>query len=61
LHHRRLFSSSSAAMGAQLIDGTAIAKDIRESINADIRKKQQANPRYKPCLVIIQGECLSAI
>ncbi|KAE9963816.1 hypothetical protein EG328_011029 [Venturia inaequalis] len=41
-------------MTAQKIDGTAIAKSIREKINASIHQKQQSNPRYKPSLVIIQ-------
>ena len=42
-------------MAAQKIDGTAIAKSIRERINVDIREKQKSNPRYNPSLVIIQG------
>ncbi|PSR98995.1 formate--tetrahydrofolate ligase-domain-containing protein [Coniella lustricola] len=41
-------------MGAQKIDGTAIAKRIRESIHAEIEAKKQANPRFIPCLKIIQ-------
>ena len=41
-------------MAAERIDGTAIAKKIRERINADIKKIQEANPRYKPSLTIIQ-------
>ena len=41
-------------MTAGKIDGTAIAKTIRERINADIQKKQETNPRYKPSLTIIQ-------
>lgn len=48
-------SSSRPVMTAQKIDGTAIAKSIREKINASIHQKQQSNPRYKPSLVIIQG------
>ncbi|KAF2399594.1 FTHFS-domain-containing protein [Trichodelitschia bisporula] len=48
-------SKSTATMSAaQKIDGTAIAKDIREKIHAHIGQKQQTNPRYKPSLVIIQ-------
>ncbi|QUC20612.1 uncharacterized protein UV8b_04853 [Ustilaginoidea virens] len=39
---------------ARILDGTAIARGIREKIGADIARKQQANPRYKPCLKIIQ-------
>lgn len=42
-------------MPAQKIDGTAIAKEIRDKIHADIREKQEFNPRYKPSLVIVQG------
>jgi len=42
-------------MPAQKIDGTAIARRIRERINAEIKEKQRTNPRYKPSLVIIQG------
>jgi len=48
-------SFSSAIMIAEKIDGTAIAKRIRERINKDIAEKQKANPRFKPSLIIIQG------
>ena len=41
-------------MPAEKIDGTAIAKAIREKINADIKEKQETNPRFKPSLKIIQ-------
>ncbi|KAK5016682.1 tetrahydrofolate synthase, partial [Cryomyces antarcticus] len=41
-------------MTATKIDGTVIAKDIRERIAGEIRKKQQTNPRYQPSLTIIQ-------
>ncbi|KAG9734806.1 hypothetical protein KCV02_g17636, partial [Aureobasidium melanogenum] len=41
-------------MTAQKIDGTAIAKSIRERINQEITEKQAANPRYKPSLKIVQ-------
>lgn len=41
-------------MPAQKIDGTAIARSIRERINKDIADKQALNPRYKPSLVIVQ-------
>ncbi|MCJ1382073.1 tetrahydrofolate synthase [Xylographa soralifera] len=41
-------------MAAERIDGTAIAKAIRERINADIKKTQAKNPRYKPSLTIVQ-------
>jgi len=42
-------------MVAQKIDGTAIAKSIRERLNSNIQQKQEKNPRYKPSLIIIQG------
>lgn len=41
-------------MAATKIDGTGIAKAIRERINADIKKAQETNPRYKPSLKIVQ-------
>ncbi|KIW74743.1 hypothetical protein Z517_11513 [Fonsecaea pedrosoi CBS 271.37] len=41
-------------MGATKIDGKAIAQKIRERLAAEIREKQSINPRYKPCLKIIQ-------
>ncbi|KAI5291121.1 tetrahydrofolate synthase [Ascosphaera aggregata] len=41
-------------MTGQKIDGTAIAKEIRESIKNEIHSIQQVNPRFKPCLAIIQ-------
>jgi methylenetetrahydrofolate dehydrogenase (NADP+)/methenyltetrahydrofolate cyclohydrolase/formyltetrahydrofolate synthetase len=41
-------------MVAQKIDGTAIAKDIRERLKGEIQKLQEANPRFKPSLVIYQ-------
>lgn len=42
-------------MAATKLDGTAIAKKIRERLAAEIVEKQKVNPRYKPCLKIIQG------
>jgi methylenetetrahydrofolate dehydrogenase (NADP+)/methenyltetrahydrofolate cyclohydrolase/formyltetrahydrofolate synthetase len=42
-------------MAATKIDGTAIAKKIREDLHAEIAEKQKLNPRYKPSLKIIQG------
>lgn len=42
-------------MGAVKIDGTAIAKRIRESLHAEIQDKKKINPRYIPSLKIIQG------
>ena len=50
----RNISSSDHRMGAERIDGTAIAKSIRERINAEIKKTQETNPRYKPSLTIVQ-------
>ncbi|OCL05841.1 putative C-1-tetrahydrofolate synthase mitochondrial precursor [Glonium stellatum] len=41
-------------MTATKIDGTAIAKSIRERLGADIKKKQESNPRYRPSLKIVQ-------
>ncbi|KAL8726086.1 MAG: hypothetical protein Q9181_006183 [Wetmoreana brouardii] len=41
-------------MAAEKIDGTAIAKAIREKINAEIQRTQKTNPRYKPSLTIVQ-------
>lgn len=50
----RLLSYSSVAMAAAKIDGTAIARDIRETIKTNIKKTQEINPRYKPSLTIVQ-------
>lgn len=36
------------------IDGTAIAKSIRERLHKDIQQAQSTNPRFKPSLKIIQ-------
>ncbi|EXJ67039.1 formate-tetrahydrofolate ligase [Cladophialophora psammophila CBS 110553] len=41
-------------MGATKIDGKAIAQKIRERLAAEIRERQRVNPRYMPCLKIIQ-------
>ncbi|OCK75123.1 FTHFS-domain-containing protein [Lepidopterella palustris CBS 459.81] len=41
-------------MTATKIDGTAIAKGIRERLGAEIKKRQEINPRYKPSLKIVQ-------
>ncbi|OAA66604.1 c1 tetrahydrofolate ligase [Niveomyces insectorum RCEF 264] len=41
-------------MAAVKLDGTALAKKIRESLHADIVEKQKLNPRFQPCLKIIQ-------
>jgi hypothetical protein len=42
-------------MVATKLDGTAIAKTIRERLGAEIVEKQKLNPRYRPALRIIQG------
>ena len=42
-------------MAGTKIDGTAIARSIRERLNAEIKEKQLSNPRFKPSLVIFQG------
>lgn len=47
-------TSTSAVMGAIKLDGTAIAKAIRERLGAEIAEKQRVNPRFKPSLKIIQ-------
>jgi methylenetetrahydrofolate dehydrogenase (NADP+) / methenyltetrahydrofolate cyclohydrolase / formyltetrahydrofolate synthetase len=41
-------------MAGQKIDGTAIAKTIRERIHDQIHEAQRSNPRYKPSLKIVQ-------
>ncbi|KAL2219408.1 putative C1 tetrahydrofolate synthase [Thermoascus aurantiacus ATCC 26904] len=41
-------------MTATKIDGTAIAKSIRERLKAEIQQIQESNPRFKPSLVIFQ-------
>lgn len=53
-------------MTATKIDGTAIAKSIRDGLKVEIEQIQQANPRFQPSLVIFQGEftvltCLSTL
>ena len=48
-------------MTAQKIDGTAIAKSIREKLGAKIKERQAQNPRYKPSLKIVQGESSHSI
>jgi methylenetetrahydrofolate dehydrogenase (NADP+)/methenyltetrahydrofolate cyclohydrolase/formyltetrahydrofolate synthetase len=42
-------------MSATKLDGTAIAKSIREKLAAEIIEKQKVNPKYRPSLKIIQG------
>jgi hypothetical protein len=50
------FSSTRFNMAGQKIDGTAIAKSIREKLGAKIKERQEKNPRYRPSLKIVQGE-----
>ena len=45
-------------MTATKIDGTAVAKSIRERLGAYIKDKQAVNPRYRPSLKIVQGRPL---
>ncbi|KAL3424283.1 c-1-tetrahydrofolate synthase [Phlyctema vagabunda] len=52
--HDRQFSTSSHRMTATKIDGTAIAKSIRERLHREIDAAQKNNPRFKPSLKIIQ-------
>lgn len=53
---KALFSTSRSVMVASKIDGTAIAKSIREGLHAEILEKKKINPRFAPSLKIIQGE-----
>lgn len=46
---------SSATMVATKIDGTAIARKVRERLQAEIAQKKSVNPRFQPSLKIIQG------
>ncbi|RPB13320.1 FTHFS-domain-containing protein [Morchella conica CCBAS932] len=41
-------------MVAEKIDGTLVAKRIRERINQEIKKKQETSSRFKPSLTIVQ-------
>lgn len=47
-------------MTATKIDGTAIAKSIREKLGGYIKEKQATNPRYRPSLKIVQGTTTTA-
>ncbi|KAF5022130.1 hypothetical protein F66182_5814, partial [Fusarium sp. NRRL 66182] len=42
-------------MTATKLDGNAVAKSIREKLCAEVAEKQKINPRFKPCLKILQG------
>ena len=52
--HTRRFSSHTTTMAGKKIDGTAIAKGIRERLHAQIHDTQKTNPRFKPSLKILQ-------
>ena len=54
IQNKRQASSKTRMMAAEKIDGTAIAKDIRDRINSEIKKIQETNPRFKPSLTIVQ-------
>jgi len=41
-------------MSAQRLDGTALAKGVREKLKAEIDQKLQTNPFFKPALAIVQ-------
>lgn len=58
---RAFFSTSARTMAATRIDGTAIAKKIRERLHEEIAEKQKINPRYNPSLKIIQGASRSSV
>ena len=47
-------ATEEAAMASK-IDGTALAKRIRESLRQTIEETKKTNPRFRPCLKIIQG------
>jgi hypothetical protein len=62
LSRRRTFSNTAAVnMPATKIDGTAIAKDIREKLKNEIADLQAKNDRFKPNLVIYQGTSLDRL
>lgn len=54
----RQFSSTQITMTATKIDGTAIARSIRQKLQSEIQATQKINPRYKPSLKIFQGKQL---
>ncbi|KAG0130433.1 formate--tetrahydrofolate ligase-domain-containing protein [Tuber indicum] len=41
-------------MVAERIDGTAVAKKVRDRINEEIKKRQETNKRFRPSLTIVQ-------
>lgn len=48
-------------MVAEKIDGTAVARKIRDRINEEIRRKQKTSERFRPALTIVQGERFSLL
>jgi methylenetetrahydrofolate dehydrogenase (NADP+)/methenyltetrahydrofolate cyclohydrolase/formyltetrahydrofolate synthetase len=48
-------ATSASDMTATKIDGTGIAKSIRDQLYEEIKARQASNPRFKPSLVIFQG------
>jgi len=54
---KKAFSTTRNAMAAKKIDGKEIAAKIRERLGSEIVEKKNGNPRYQPCLKIVQGEC----
>jgi methylenetetrahydrofolate dehydrogenase (NADP+)/methenyltetrahydrofolate cyclohydrolase/formyltetrahydrofolate synthetase len=48
-------------MAATKIDGTAIARSIREGLKEEILQTQQSNSRFKPSLAIFQGTLLPVL
>ncbi|KAK9487507.1 formate--tetrahydrofolate ligase-domain-containing protein [Lipomyces starkeyi] len=47
-------AESPSTMVAEVIDGTAVAKSIRQSLNVEISEAQTVNALFKPSLTIIQ-------
>lgn len=57
----RRFSTASTMVATKL-DGTAIARSIRQRLAAEIAQKQTLNPRFKPSLKILQGaSCFATV
>ncbi|KAL1944657.1 hypothetical protein VTO73DRAFT_3087 [Trametes versicolor] len=46
---------ATTAQGAKIIDGTAVAKSIREEVAGKIKSLQSQYPRFRPSLAIIQA------
>ncbi|KAI0372878.1 FTHFS-domain-containing protein [Pilatotrama ljubarskyi] len=46
---------ASTAQGAKIIDGTAVAKSIRDEVASRIKSLQAQYPRFRPSLAIIQA------